>query len=105
MQALNDWDQFVPEKADEKWFSVLGTLPGNLRAALLLELELGNEVRSIECANWPQTGSIFICLKSSFKNKWADNPLGVEYRLINDPHYWYDEISQTAGGVQHLIVT
>ena len=104
-QALHDVDQFVPAKADEKWFSIIRIAPANLRSALLLELKSGNRVAELSYTNWPQKGSVVMRVESRFKNEWIDNTLGVKYCFINDPHYWEEQVSQTIDGVWHLIIS
>lgn len=103
--SLTEMEQFVAKKTDEKWFQLIRKLPSGLRAALLSELELGNQIVSIQKSNWPQNGSIMVCLGARFKNDYTKNKFGVNYRLVNDPHYWYDEISQVVDSVTYLVVT
>ncbi|MDH7462158.1 hypothetical protein QEG73_12745 [Chitinophagaceae bacterium 26-R-25] len=52
------------------------------------ELELGNEI--VETSKgWPEETTIIILLKKPFINKYESE--NVEYRIINDPHYWNAE--------------
>lgn len=105
LQALNDPDKFNATKLEEKWFTIIKKFPKNLRTALLLELNAGNSVTSIQFGNWPQRGSIVICLNSEFKHNFSDKSFGVEYRILNDPHYWNADIHTIVDGVEHLIIT
>ena len=105
LQALKDVDKSAATKKEEKWFNLIRKLPSNLRSALLLELESGNRVTSIQYCNWPQKGSILISLAFPFKNDFSGKRFGVDYRLMNDPHYWQTDIHQIVDGVEHLIVT
>lgn len=52
------------------------------------EIELGNEI--IETSKgWPDDKTIIVFLKKPFKRKYSFED--VEYRDINDPHYWRAE--------------
>jgi hypothetical protein len=102
--ALSDIDVFLPSKIEKKWYLPLRKLPKRLQSALLSELELGNQVTSIQFGNWPQAGSVLVCLAAPFKNDYSTEKFGVCYRVVNDPHYWMAEISVSEDGVEYLIV-
>jgi hypothetical protein len=105
LEALRDTEKFSPSKNEKEWISLLEKLPPQLKEALFKELIMGNSISSIQSGDWPQEGSVVICLTSHILNDFSKNSDAVKYRLFNDPHYWYDELSQTENGVEHLIIT
>jgi len=61
---------------------------GSLKTILDKELENGNEI--VETSNgWPNENSIIAFLKRPFILTYKSEP--VEYRELNDPHYWKAE--------------
>jgi hypothetical protein len=59
-----------------------------LKTILNLEIELGNEI--IETSKgWPDKKTIIIFLKKPFVSDYKIGKL--EYRNIDDPHYWKAE--------------
>lgn len=52
------------------------------------EVELGNEIAETS-KGWPDEKTIFIFLKRPFKDKYTFE--NVEYRNVDDPHYWKAE--------------
>jgi len=105
MEALDLVEKFVPNKNEKKWFASLSKLPKELREILRKELSLGNKLGSIQSANWPQSGSLVIHLLSHFKSGLPPIDSLVKYEKLNDPHYWYEELSLTENGVEHLLIT
>lgn len=105
LEALRDTEKFIPNKNEEGWTSLLKKLPPQLKEELFKELLIGNSISSFQSGNWPQEGSVVICLTSHIINDFSKRSVAVKYRLLNDPHYWYDEISQTGNGVEYLIIT
>lgn len=103
VQALAE-ENFHVHKKDEKWFRLLEKLPRGLRNALLAELNLGNYVTSLQYSNWPQKDSIIVSLGLPFKLDFTDNAFGVKKRVLNDAHYWNEDIYQTVDGVDYLII-
>ncbi|EHQ30064.1 hypothetical protein [Mucilaginibacter paludis] len=66
----------------------IDNLKGKLNEILRSELLLGNEI--IETAKgWPNEKTIMIFLKMPFRRNYILND--IEYRDINDPHYWKAE--------------
>ena len=60
-----------------------------LNEILKSELGLGNEIA--EESAWPPNCKKIIILKRRFHHSYENN--GLDYRKINDPHYWYAEYS------------
>ena len=59
-----------------------------LKEILNREIDLGNEI--IETSKgWPDGNAIIIFLKNPFVNEYEI--INVEYRNIDDPHYWKAE--------------
>ena len=52
------------------------------------EVELGNEIAETS-KGWPDEKTIIIFLKRPFKDKYTFE--NVEYRNVDDPHYWKAE--------------
>lgn len=90
--------------APEPWTALALRLPAALRAALLLELRAGNELKGIGSSGWPGEGSIVVNVKDRFTAAKQALPLGVHWRELNDPHYCREELSHTQDGVEHLII-
>lgn len=105
LEALCTPGVFMPAKSEQTWWEIMKILPQNLKSALIHELQLGNQVISIQYGDWPQKGSIVIALAFAFKADYAKrNSFGVTYRSLNDPHYWIEDIHQITNGVEHLII-
>jgi hypothetical protein len=101
--SLTDPVKFKPEQNEDDWVYAIRRLPSNLRLALLSELKAGNVVTSIQYGNWPNKGSVMVCLQQRFIHDFSKDS-NVCYRFINDPHYWYSDINETVDGIEHLIV-
>ena len=56
-----------------------------LRAILDAELAAGNSIS--EVAKWSPTCALFVLLGSPFRTG-PHTGLDLEYRILNDPHYW-----------------
>jgi hypothetical protein len=39
-----------------------------------------------------------------FKIDFSTNDFGVKKRVLNDPHYWSEDIYQAVNGIEHLII-
>jgi hypothetical protein len=102
-EALSN-DDFMVRKKEERWYALIRKLPKGLQSALLAEINLGNYVTSLQYANWPQKGSILVSLGMPFKIDFSTNDFGVKKRVLNDPHYWSEDIYQAVNGIEHLII-
>lgn len=100
-----DFLPFVPTRNQQN-LAILKGLPTGLQACLLAELRRGNRLVNVERADWPHAGSLFVSLKEVFAPATRDMApgLGVEWRKVNDPHYWREDLSQVRDGVEHLVV-
>jgi len=65
-----------------------------LQGILEEELARGNAV--VEVGNWPPKCELLVLLRSPFHRDYSPLP-GVEFALINDPHYWQAEYSYRGG--------
>ena len=66
-----------------------------IRALLDAELLAGNSV--VECSmGLHGKGSVLALLAQPFRVRPATLPEGVEYREVNDPHWWKAEYFHTA---------
>lgn len=93
-------------KKNEKklpWIQEINRLPYALKQILIKELNLGNSIVSINNSNWPQNGSIVIKFNKSFakESKMAE---GTKWRLLDDPHYYKEEISQLINDIEFLLI-
>lgn len=104
IEAIRDAKSSMPTAKESEWFFLIERIPQVFLKVLLYELELGNNIVSIQNGDWPQEGSIVISLSSIFKNKNWENFDGVKYRDMNDPHYWRADISIKIDNVEHLII-
>ena len=102
--ALRDVGAFRPAKKENRWFSLISELPANLRSALLLELESGNQITSIQKIDYLQEGNIFVNLRDNFKNDFIDWRENVSYYALNDIRYWIAELRETVDGVDYFII-
>jgi hypothetical protein len=69
---------------------VIERLCPELGALLEAELAAGNAI--VECQSGLYgTEAVLVLLKSQFRTRPATLPVGVEYRLVNDPHWWKAE--------------
>lgn len=64
---------------------------GKLKEILELELKAGNEIVETADCNWPFPNSIMIFLKEPFKMLIQRNLDNIEFRNINDTHFWKAE--------------
>lgn len=106
IEALIDGIRFIPATVHEDaWHRIISRLPDDLQEALLYELQHGNSVNAIQVDDWPQVGSIVVCMAEDFKGDYSEgNRFNVTYRLLDDPHYWHADIHQVINGVEHLII-
>jgi hypothetical protein len=79
---MEDWN-----KIDSK---VVEGFHGILKEILDAELEAGNAIIESWCGDWP-VGVSVVFLKESFKTAIQKNLENIEFRNINDPHYWKAE--------------
>lgn len=71
---------------------------GKMKELLKAELEAGNEVVETWHGNWPVEGTVAVLLKYPFKCGIRRDIAGIEYREVNDPHYWQAEYYEEATG-------
>ncbi|MDR6342620.1 hypothetical protein HNQ91_005704 [Filimonas zeae] len=79
---------------------LLEKLSQPLKQILQSELQAGNTIREIS-SGWPEPQSIFVLLESPFTSEYQiTHP--IEFREINDRHYWKAEYLDAA--YKHLLV-
>jgi len=105
VEAVMDVDNFIPRKKEEKWLHLIKRIPLELRSLLLSELTSDNSVESIQNSNWPQQGSVVVALNQHLKSDASKISSLLKYRILNDPHYWYDEVSQIQDNIEYMIIT
>ena len=69
---------------------VVEAFHGKLKEILDAELESGNMIIEAWCGDWPKGVSV-ISLKEPFKTTIQKNLDAIEFRNINNPHYWKAE--------------
>ena len=60
----------------------------SIETLLKAEIKTGNEVAEIS-KGWPKQNSVLIIMKKPFIKKYTIE--GLEYRDVNDPHYWKED--------------
>ena len=60
-----------------------------LNEILSLELDSGNKIS--EESSWPPKCKKLVILENKFKKQYAEKSELLNYKLINDRHYWYSE--------------
>jgi len=86
------------------WLILARGLPAALREVLIAELRAGNALKGIGSSGWPGEGSIVVNVRDRFSVAKNACPPQVRWRAFSDPHYWREELSQTAGAVEYLII-
>ncbi len=66
----------------------IGRLSRSLKNIFDKEIVAGNEVVETYIGDWPYQDTTMVFLKKPFLTPIQRSIPGVEYRLINDPHYW-----------------
>lgn len=61
-----------------------------LKEILEAELKAGNTFKEA-CTGWPDDETLQVFLRKPFKTPIRKDIPGVEYREVNDPHYWKSE--------------
>ncbi len=64
---------------------------GELKAILNLEIQSGNTVCETFCGDWPYPNSIMVFLEKPFLTPIRRDLNGIEFRNVNDTHYWKAE--------------
>lgn len=68
----------------------LARFDSKLKRLLDAEIAAGNSI--VETGSgWPKPHSVIVRLRNPFTVAHELKPADVEYRLINDPHWWKDE--------------
>ena len=80
----------------------LGALHPSLSAILATELAAGNEVAELH-TGWPDADSVFVRLRQPFAHRPSNLPAGVQYKELNDPHWWKAEY--TSENPRHILAS
>lgn len=90
---------------EEEPLEILKSIPFELREVLLLELrDFGNYLVSISKGDWPTENSVVVCLGHNFSEASKVNSDKISWRLLDDPHYCEEEVSQISNGTEFLII-
>lgn len=71
--------------------SIIDKFSGKLKEILIEELQSGNEVVEVYEGDWPCPNAIMIFLRKPFVTPIQRNLLDIEFRNINDAHWWKAE--------------
>ena len=75
---------------------ILDKITGPIAEIIDLELERGNDIVEVsEGWPWPNAN---VWLKLRFHKNYLEQFQNIEYRLVDDPHYWYDEYTDEEKG-------
>jgi hypothetical protein len=69
---------------------------GKLREVLEAELAAGNRIQEEWAGNWPLEQCRVILLKMPFQAPIRKDMNSIEFRNVNDPHYWKAEYYDAA---------
>lgn len=78
-------------KTVETYKDKIDRFTGKLKEILIYEMSLGNKISDAYIGNWPYFGNIVIMLEKPFSPPIFKNIDGIEFKNINDPHYWKAE--------------
>jgi hypothetical protein len=76
-----------------------------MRQALHAEISAGNLLAKISISDWPTPQSIVVTMCQRFTVARRTPPQGVEWRKVNDPHYWREELEQKVDERVFLAIT
>lgn len=71
--------------------NIVNKLTGKLNEILHLELQAGNEIVETYEGDWPYPNSIMVFLGKPFKTPIQHKLIDIEFRNVNDTHYWKAE--------------
>ncbi|XYJ11989.1 hypothetical protein ACSUZJ_08345 [Telluria sp. B2] len=86
------------------WLTLVLRLPPGLRKALAAELAAGNEIAEVSSSGWPQAGSVVVAMQEQFTAARHSTPPGVAWSSVNDPRSWRQELCETSGDVEFLLI-
>lgn len=66
-----------------------------LRKIMDAELKAGNKFKEA-CIGWPDDETLIVFFKNSFVTPTRNDLPDVEYKMIDDPHYWRSEYRDMA---------
>ena len=69
---------------------------GELREILDLELAAGNRIRETWEGGWPHVGVVAVSLSRPFLSPIRRSSARLEFRDVDDPHYWKAEYYDAA---------
>ena len=79
---------------------LLGQFDQNLSSILNNELRAGNKIAEV-WSGWPHRESIFVILEKPFMVQHQGHFRNIEFKEINDPHFWKSEYVNT--DTQHCL--
>lgn len=98
-----DYKNFSGNRLPKEIFEMLelvDSLYDPLKEILFHELDQGNKISGVDMG-FPSEDSIIVQLTETFGKKYIIE--GVEFKELNDPHYWMLEYS--FGDPVHLVVS
>lgn len=92
------------ESNSYEWLRLIQNMPNTLKKILLSELQHKNKIVSISRNDWPNPGSIVINVSDRFQETNRTAYPYTHWRLLNDPHYYREEISESCNGIEYLLI-
>lgn len=92
------------ENVNDEWIKLFLSLPSGLVKIILHEISKGNFIVSIGKSGWPNPGNIVVNLQDRFHPTSRELVGAAKWRLLNDPHYCREEISESICQTEHLII-
>lgn len=94
-----------PRCVQDGWANLFSLLPTGLKNVVLFELLNGNSLVSIGMSGWPNSQSVVVNLKNRFQVASRNLAKAARWRLLNDPHYCNEEISEISESAEHLLIS
>lgn len=89
---------------EPEWLQLATRLPKALRQVLVAELCAGNRIAGIGALGWPNEGSIVVTMQERFSIARHDSPQEVTWRMLSDPHYAREEVTQRVDSTAFLLI-
>jgi hypothetical protein len=86
------------------WIGLFHELPLCLKRIILYEISNGNNILRIGKTGWPHPQSVVVSLGNRFHTTSRIFCPNVRWRLLDDPHYCREEISEFMNEIEYLII-
>lgn len=96
------FDSVAP--TNENWIIIFDELPICLKKIVLFEISNGNNILSVGKTGWPNGQSVVVSLGNRFHAASRIFCKAAIWRLLDDPHYCREEISESMRKTEYLII-